>query len=107
MKTTTKIFAKKVSRRRFLATTGGLTFAVTASAIIPAIPFGSEKEDSSGGLEDRSSITAWVHIHPDGRVLIYNPAAEMGQGSMTALPVIIAEEMDADWSKVYIENSQT
>ena len=50
-----------------------------------------------------AQITPWVRIAPDGTVTIYSAGAEMGQGSMTSLPLILAEEMDADWSKVAIE----
>ncbi len=93
-----------LSRRKFLRAAGGITFAVTASAILPKwVMDGSETALSP---EDKGpAISAWVHIRPDGRITIYNPAAEMGQGSMTALPVIFAEELDADWAKVQIEYS--
>src|ERR1700694_4052094 len=48
-------------------------------------------------------VTPWVRIAPDGKITILSAGAEMGQGSMTSLPLIVAEEMDADWSKVAIE----
>jgi isoquinoline 1-oxidoreductase subunit beta len=47
----------------------------------------------------------WVRIAPDGAITIMAPSAEMGQGTMTALAVVFAEELDADWSKVAVEFS--
>ena len=94
---------KGISRRGFLKAAGGVTFAVAAYALFPKLPFGGEAE-ASGEFVGKE-VTAWVRIGSDGKITIYNPAAEMGQGSMTALPLIIAEEMDADWDDVVIENS--
>src|SRR5246500_5008516 len=80
----------ELTRREFLKVTGGLTFAFTFSG-------------SSFANEKTLPVTAWVRISPDGTVTILSAGAEMGQGSMTSLPLIVAEEMDADWSKVAIE----
>lgn len=93
----------KVSRRGFLKAAGGVTFAVAAYALLPKMPFGEDAQ-ASGELVEQS-VSAWVRIDTDGKVTIYNPAAEMGQGSMTALPLILAEEMDANWDDVVIEQS--
>jgi len=89
------------SRRTFLKTAGaGLSFAVVFGS------WGVKTFSAQGSHAVRASaFGAWVKISTDGSILIYNPAAEMGQGSMTALPVILAEEMDADWSTVRIEHS--
>lgn len=90
-----------ISRRQFLAAAGSITFVVTAGAFVPRLF--TDKENEAPILDNQ--ITAWVRLDTDGRITIYNPAAEMGQGSMTALAVIIAEEMDADWADVHIEHS--
>jgi isoquinoline 1-oxidoreductase subunit beta len=52
-----------------------------------------------------TQFNAYVTINPDNSIVIQSPAAEMGQGINTTLPLIIAEEMDADWSRVRIEQA--
>jgi isoquinoline 1-oxidoreductase beta subunit len=85
-----------VSRRRFLQGAGGLTFCI-------AIGTDGIRLVSEARANTARSLNAWVRIAPDGVVTILSAGAEMGQGSMTSLPLIVAEEMDADWSKVAIE----
>jgi isoquinoline 1-oxidoreductase beta subunit len=88
------------SRREFIKGGAGLTFAIALGPAGVSVIHAANSSHLDG-----TSIGAWVTIATDGSTLIYNPAAEMGQGSMTALPVILAEEMDADWSKVRIRHS--
>src|SRR5437016_1773926 len=78
-----------MTRRQFMVGAAGLTFTVLARPVL------------SLGIDSRK-INAWAAIDPDGTVYIVNPSVEMGQGSMTALPRIVADEMDADWSRVVI-----
>ena len=102
------------SRRTFLKQAGGgLSFVLVfgPAGIAARRPGSPDTLDAlmTPGTPDappaEHSFGAWVRIATDGQVLIYSPAAEMGQGSMTALPVILAEEMDADWDRVRIEHS--
>ena len=53
------------------------------------------------------ALSPWVSIAPDGTITIMSAATEMGQGSMTSLPLILAEELDADWAKVKIVTAPT
>ncbi|MBK8502156.1 MAG: xanthine dehydrogenase family protein molybdopterin-binding subunit [Saprospiraceae bacterium] len=96
MKTTTTI-----SRRKFLNRVGGVTFVISAGALAPTLITAAFDKSLNG----TKTISAWVHIGEDNQVTILNPAAEMGQGSMTALAVIIAEELDVDWANVTIQDS--
>ncbi len=55
--------------------------------------------------EDGLKANAWVHFRPDNTIGIMCPTAEMGQGIMTSLPLVLAEELDADWSLVDVEQA--
>jgi isoquinoline 1-oxidoreductase beta subunit len=85
-----------ISRRGFMVGAAGFTFGIAAG-----LPESSGVAAAAEAGKD-NVLSPWVTLSPDGTVAIMSPAAEMGQGSFTSLPLIIAEELDADWSKVKI-----
>ena len=95
-----------LSRRHFLVTavTAAGGFAIGISALphlAHAVTVAAQPWDDDGHAPNE--IDAWIAIDPDDSVLIRYQRSEMGQGSMTALPMLINEELGADWSKVRIE----
>ncbi|RAI88480.1 xanthine dehydrogenase family protein molybdopterin-binding subunit [Algoriphagus yeomjeoni] len=93
-----------LNRREFLKSGSGIALFIGASGLFPVLVSCSENKKINEQLE-KHRVSAWVKLSEDGELIIYNPASEMGQGSMTSLPLIFAEEMDADWSKVRVEFS--
>ena len=85
-----------LSRRQVMIGVAGLSFAIVLG------PHGRAAAAVLAGERTGKALSAWVSIAPDGAITIMSAATEMGQGSMTSLPLIIAEELDADWSKVRI-----
>jgi isoquinoline 1-oxidoreductase subunit beta len=86
----------RLSRRQVMIGAAGLTFAVA---------LGANRRATAAALSGEragKALSPWVSIATDGTITIMSPATEMGQGSMTSLPLIIAEELDADWSKVRV-----
>jgi isoquinoline 1-oxidoreductase beta subunit len=83
----------EITRRRLMVGAAGFTFAVTSGLRL-----------AGAQIARGSSVTLspWVTISTDDAVEIMSPAAEMGQGSLTSLPLILAEELDADWPKVKV-----
>lgn len=88
--------ATHINRRTFLASSGGLTFslAMAGSSLLSA---------EALAADPTLKLNAWITIGTDDTVTMMVPSAEMGQGTTTALPLILAEELDADWSKVKAE----
>lgn len=90
----------KVSRRGFLGTTGA--FALAAYAL-PARAFDAYPTGGEGmpnGIVDDPLV--FVSIDADGTVTLVAHRSEMGTGSRTTLPMVMADEMEADWSRVKI-----
>ena len=95
---------KGFTRRDFLKSSSGVALFIGVSGLLPQLVSCTDTKGIKEQLE-KHAITAWVQITEDGQITIFNPAAEMGQGSMTTLPLLFAEEMDADWSRVRVEFS--
>ncbi len=88
----------KISRRDFVkissAASAGLVLGVTAAA--------APKSKASKATHD---LGTFVQVDPDGIVTIWVPKSDMGQGVRTALPMMVAEELDADWRNVRIRQA--
>ena len=89
-----KSFETPLSRRQVMIGAAGLTFAIALGGQADAAVLAGERAGRT--------FSPWISIAPDGTITIMSAATEMGQGSMTSLPLIIAEELDADWNKVRI-----
>jgi isoquinoline 1-oxidoreductase beta subunit len=87
-----------VDRRRFLTSAAGLTLALTVAPEALTWP----DEALADGPAAPTPLTAWVTIAPDGATTIVSPAAEIGQGTFTTLALVLADELDVDWSKVKV-----
>ena len=92
-----------LKRRDFLVGVGvsglGLVFGLDLKRGMAATA-DVDKAGPSAGMS-----MAWVRIAPEGAITIMAPSAEMGQGTTTALAVVFAEELDADWNRVAVEFS--
>jgi isoquinoline 1-oxidoreductase beta subunit len=95
MKMADYLNAQQISRRTFLKGIAALSFAISAKGLIPIA--------SASTTSSLESVNAWISIGSDNTVNLIFPITELGQGSSTALPMILAEELDADWDTVKIE----
>lgn len=88
--------ATSINRRTFLSSSAGLTFSLTMSG---SAILGTQAYAADASIKPN----AWITIGTDDTITMMVPTAEMGQGTTTALPLILAEELDADWTKVRAE----
>ncbi|MFM2065179.1 MAG: hypothetical protein RLZZ584_88 [Pseudomonadota bacterium] len=91
-------------RRHFLrsgAAAGGLV--VSFSIPLTGSVLAADAPAAASGAADGGEINAWVVVKPDDSIVIRIARSEMGQGSLTGLAQLVAEELNADWSKVSTE----
>jgi len=93
----TGTFARKFepARRKFLKQSAAIGGGLTVGFSFP----GAFAQKADGAVE----INAWVVIRPDDAIIIRYARSEMGQGSMTSAPMLVAEELECDWTRVKIE----
>ena len=91
--------AAVVSRRQFLQVS---LSASGALVLAPAATQGAWAAEAPARLPE-NPLGLLIRIEPDNRVVIGATGAEIGQGVKTSLPMILADELDADWSLVTVE----
>ncbi|HYE87854.1 MAG TPA: molybdopterin cofactor-binding domain-containing protein [Vicinamibacterales bacterium] len=91
------------SRRSFIAVsvaaTGGLLVAMRTDL------FAEQMQMQAPPTGPVGFPVEYIQIDPDDRVLIWSAQPEMGEGTKTSLPMLIAEELDADWTKIRIDDA--
>lgn len=88
-------YMPKIDRRAFLASSAAAGFTLGFS-----VPFADEAAAQAALPPE---VNAWVVIKPDDTVVIRIARVEMGQGTLTGLAQLVAEELECDWSKVTTE----
>jgi isoquinoline 1-oxidoreductase beta subunit len=88
----------RVSRREFLR-----TGAAAGTVLVVGAHLQGCARPAAPASDAPFAPNAWVRVHSDGTVLIEVDRSEMGQGVSTALPMLVAEELEADWSTVRYE----
>ena len=92
-----------MGRRTFVKLAGASAAGLVLGFHLPGKAFAAANAPQAS--KDQS-INAFVRIAPDNTVTIYSKAPEIGQGIKTSLALIIAEEMDADWNHVVVEQAE-
>jgi len=95
-----------LARRNFLKVSLAAGGGMLLTAAIPSLAKAATLADPGGKPgPDAVTLNAYVRIAPDGKVTITAKNPEVGQGVKMMLPMLIAEELDADWASVQIEQA--
>lgn len=95
------------NRRGFLRSSGTAAAGLTLSTAFPwplsAAANSAAANSPATNSAAASNLTAWLHVGIDDVITVFVPSSEMGQGVTTALPMLLAEELEADWSTIRVE----
>jgi isoquinoline 1-oxidoreductase subunit beta len=101
-----RVVLKNMSRRGFLKGTVSGAGALIALYVVPFNTAGAFETYETGAKDMPHGVVndplTWVSIDPDGTVTIVAHRSEMGTGSRTSLPMVLADELEADWARVKI-----
>jgi isoquinoline 1-oxidoreductase beta subunit len=102
------ILTPKLTRRGFVKVGAAGSAALVIGFYLPSIA-GAQQEGGGPGKEAPriNPLNAWVRIAQDGKVTLIVGKSEMGQGIMTTLPMILADELEVDWNVVHVEQAAT
>ncbi|NNJ79059.1 MAG: xanthine dehydrogenase family protein molybdopterin-binding subunit, partial [Xanthomonadales bacterium] len=96
---------RNVSRRDFLKAGGVLVVGVSLYAGGAAGTVARAATSGDSGQSDPWTPDVYVTVEADGTVRIISHRCEMGQGIKTSLPAVVADEMEADWERVVVEQA--
>src|SRR6476661_4565842 len=96
--------APRLTRREFTAALGGIVLSFT---LAPKLLLGQTAVQLPGSLQTNRTLDAWLRINPDGSVLVFTGKVELGQGIVTALAQIAAEELEVELEKVRVMSADT
>ena len=88
------------SRRTFLKGSAAGTTGLVLGFYVPLL---TQEARAQGAASGTPEVNAWVVIQPDDKVIVRVARSEMGQGTLTGLAQMVAEELECDWSKVVTE----
>lgn len=96
-----------LSRRSFVQSGAAAFAGLVLGFHLPANPLRRSEalaaEGTPGTEAKEARLNTWLRIAPDGLITIYVAKSEMGQGIFTSMPMLIAEELEADWSRIRVE----
>ena len=87
-----------LARRQFLVNS-----AIAGGGLALGLPFSATDTAAQGAATDATEVNVWVVVKPDDTCVIRIARSEMGQGTLTGLAQLVAEELECDWKKVKTE----
>ena len=99
MNPTNTVTPAKPSRRSFLKGSAATTAGLVIGFYVPML----NKQALAQGATISPEVNAWVVVQPNDRIIVRIARSEMGQGSLTGLAQMVAEELECDWAKVTTE----
>ena len=104
-----KTVIAKMTRRRFIQMAGGGAGLLIGMQLLPESVHAFEPYPTGAeGMPNKTVIDpqVFVAIDPDGTVTLTAHRSEMGTGARTSVPMVLADEMEADWSRVVIKQAE-